>query len=456
MKQIFTLLIASCSLVSCNLYKNYERPEIAERSTQNLFRDAIASDTASFGNMPWREVFTDPQLQTLIGKALTQNTDMKKADLTIEKARIPLTLSKLAYLPSMALAPQGSISSFDGSKATKTYTLPLSVSWEIGSWGNLRNNLKKAGVLEMQAKAGKQATQTAIISAVANLYFTLQMLDAQLQTTNETIVLWKKNVETMEAMQVAAMTTNAAVAQTKANYYELLTTVPTLENSIRQAENALCMLLNEAPHAISRSAFNADCFPQTLSAGVPAQLLSNRPDVRLAELQLASAFYDTNIARSAFYPSLTISGLAGWTNSAGSAVINPAKFIAQAAASVVQPLFAQGKIRGNLQLAKLTEEELTLDFRQTLLTAGQEVSDALSSYQTAIRKQESREKEVEQLQTALSKTEDLFKYTNSTTYLEKLTAQQSLLNAQLSLISDKYARVQAAISLYQALGGGRN
>ena len=457
MKKILFILAGTLVLAGCKSYKNYERPQsIEDTAKEQLFRDVQGTDTMSFGNMPWREVFTDAQLQQLIEKALAQNTDLQKADHNIQKARIGLKVSKLSYLPTLAVAPQGQIASFDGGKATKTYTLPLSLSWELGSWGSLRNNRKKAGVDTLIAAGAKQATQTAIVSAVANLYYTMQMLDEQLRTTNETVVLWKKNVDAMEAMHEAGLTTNAAVAQARANFYELQTTIPTLEHSIRQTENALCVILNEAPHPIARSAFNADAFPADFSTGVPLQLLSSRPDVKIAELQLASAFYNTNIARSAFYPSLTLSGTAGWTNSAGSMVLNPAKFIANAVGSLVQPLFAQGKLRAQYKIAKIEQESLTLDFRNTLLSAGQEVSDALSAYQTAIAKAEKRQLEVEQLEQALDKTLFLFSHGNTTSYLETLTAQQSLLSAQLSLISDKYDKLQAGISLYQALGGGRD
>ena len=457
MKKILFILAGTLVLAGCKSYKNYERPQsIEDTAKEQLFRDVQGTDTMSFGNMPWREVFTDAQLQQLIEKALAQNMDLQKADHNIQKARIGLKVSKLSYLPTLAVAPQGQIASFDGGKATKTYTLPLSLSWELGSWGSLRNNRKKAGVDTLIAAGAKQATQTAIVSAVANLYYTMQMLDEQLRTTNETVVLWKKNVDAMEAMQEAGLTTNAAVAQARANFYELQTTIPTLEHSIRQTENALCVILNEAPHPIARSAFNADAFPADFSTGVPLQLLSSRPDVKIAELQLASAFYNTNIARSAFYPSLTLSGTAGWTNSAGSMVLNPAKFIANAVGSLVQPLFAQGKLRAQYKIAKIEQESLTLDFRNTLLSAGQEVSDALSAYQTAIAKAEKRQLEVEQLEQALEKTLFLFSHGNTTSYLETLTAQQSLLSAKLSLISDKYDKLQAGISLYQALGGGRD
>ena len=455
MKKILFILAGTLVLAGCKSYKNYERPQsIEDTAKEQLFRDVQGTDTMSFGNRPWREVFTDAQLQQLIEKALAQNTDLQKADHNIQKARIGLKVSKLSYLPTLAVAPQGQIASFDGGKATKTYTLPLSLSWELGSWGSLRNNRKKAGVDTLIAAGAKQATQTAIVSAVANLYYTLQMLDEQLRTTKETVNIWRENVRTMELMKTAAMTTEAAVGQSRANLLQLEASVPALESNIRQTENALCALLHETPHPISRGVFNADGFPSSFSTGVPAQLLSNRPDVRAKEMQLANAFYTVNAARAAFYPSLTISGQGAWTNNAG-AIINPGKILASAVASLTQPIFANGMLRANLKVSKLQLEDAQLQFEQALLNAGQEVSNALMQYQSATAQEATMQQQVATLTHTLEQTQLLFKHTNNTSYLQVLTAQQSLIQAQLSLISYKFDKVQAAISLYQALGGGR-
>ena len=463
MKRQILFILGGCALLSsCHLYRSYERP--ADMSNiEGLYRDTASvtgalavADTANFGNLPWREVFTEPQLQALIEQALVANVDIKKAEMNIEKMKAGLRISKLAYIPSFAFAPDGQIASFDGHKATKTYKLPFAATWDFGSMGSLRNTKKQAEAQLAMTKAAKQATQTAIIAGVANMYYTLEMLDEQLITTNSTIVLWKKNVEAMEAMKEAGMTTEVAVAQTKANYYELLASVPKLESSIRQIENSLCVLLSEAPHTIERGQFSANPLASQLSVGLPMQLLSNRPDVQIAEYNLAANFYKLNIARSAFYPSLKLSGVAGWTNSAGAAVINPAKFIASALGNIVQPLFANGKLMANLKISKLDVEAAELDFRQALLKAGQEVSDALDNYQAASEQQVLREQKVDELQKAVDNIQLLFQYDNKTSYLETLTAQQTLLSGQLALINDKYAKVQSAISLYQALGGGRN
>lgn len=460
MKKIIFPLISVALLTSCGIFKNYKRPEAFANVTENIYRDTTSmtavletADTANFGNTPWREVFTDPKLQALIEKVLVSN-DMQKADMNIEKAKAYLTISKLAYIPSLVFAPSGELTSIDHSKAVQTYTLPISASWNIGSFGSLHNAKKYAKSNLFMAKAAKQATQTALIAAVAQMYYTLQMLDEQYTTAFETSKLWEKNVEAMKAMKEAGMVNNAAVAQASANYHTLCATLPTLQNSIRQTENALCVLLAEAPHAIDRNAFGTYDFPESMQVGIPVQLLSNRPDVRIAEAQLAAAFYNVNIARSKFYPSITISGVAGWTNNVG-AVVNPGKLLLNAAASLAQPLFMNGQLVANLKVSKLDYEAAALDFHDAVLKAGAEVSNALSDFQTAHLQQQEREKQVQALETATEETLLLFQHSNTTTYLETLTAQQGLLSAKMSLITDKYNKLNAGINLYKALGGGR-
>lgn len=447
-------------LVSCNLYKNYERPEVINNTIEGIYRDTASAngilaeaDTTNFGNTPWREVFTDTKLQNLIEKALV-NFDMQKADMNIQKAKSGLNVAKLAYIPSVVFAPSGELTSFDHAKAMQTYTLPLSASWEIGSWGSLHNTHKWAKQSLILANAAKQATQTATIAAVAQMYFTLQMLDEQLLTTTETLKLWKKNVETMEAMFNAGYITNAAVAQSKANFENLQASVPALHNSIRKTENALCILLNEAPHAVERNRFEKTTFPEEMSAGIPMQLLSNRPDVKIAELNLAMAFYNVNEARAQFYPNIKISGVAGWTNSVG-AIVNPGKLLLNAAASMAQPVFMNGRLHANLKVKKLDYEAASLDFQKAVLNAGQEVSNALSTYQTTTKQMKHREEQVKLMKTASEETQTLFTHGGGVSYLETLTAQQGLLSAQMNLITDKYNQLVAGVELYKALGGGR-
>lgn len=291
MKKIFPIIGCTLLMTGCTgIYKNYECPESLSQGIDSLYRNTtenvVKADTASYGNTPWQEVFTDPQLQALINKALANNTNLLNADLNIQQIQAGLKMERLAYYPSIAFQPQGSMSSWDFNKASKTYAFPIAASWQFGSMGTIRNTKKQYEMNLEMTKAAKQAARTSIIANVANLYYTLQMLDEQLKTTQATIDIWAENVRAMEAMKEGGMTNQAAVSQTKANYYKLLSTVPTLKNSISQTENALCTLLCEAPHSISRGTFNADAFPAQYSVGMPVQLLANRPDVHAAEMKV--------------------------------------------------------------------------------------------------------------------------------------------------------------------------
>ena len=465
-RHLYILLVCGIILPSCRhykgLYSDYVRPDSLTVPT-NLYRSTLldsihllATDTVSFGSMPWREVFTDRHLQQLIERALTENTDIRKADLNIRKAEQGLRISRVAFLPQISFNPQGTVNSFDFGKAVTTYSVPIQASWQVDIFGTLRNTKKQAEMGLYQTRAAKQAAQTAIICAVANLYYTLEMLDEQLATTRATAELWKKNVEAMEIMWQAGWANAAAVSQTKANLLSILTNIPAMENSIRQAENALCTLLHEPSQEVTRGILSDVHFPARLSAGLPLQLLYNRPDVRAAELQMAYAYYGVLGARGAFYPQLTLSGSIGWTNNAG-VIVNPGKILASFVGGLTQPLIGllpNSKLRANLELAKIEQELASLNFQQRLLDAGNEVNDALSAYQTATQRIKEQTNLVGELEQAVEQTEYIFRTDSSVSYLETLAAQQNLLQARLNLVSSQFDKIQAAISLYQALGGG--
>lgn len=375
--------------------------------------------------------------------------------LQVDQAEAQLKAARLAYTPSVALAPTGGVSSFDKGKGQWTWTAPVSASWEIDLFGRLLNSKRGAKAALMQTQEYKQAVQTQVISTIANYYYTLLMLDKQLAITEETSISWKKSVETMKSLKENTTTTNeAAVVQSEANSYMIEATIPDLKQQIREMENALCMLLHQAPQQISRGTLDEQNFPDIMQAGVPVQLLSNRPDVKAAEMTLAAAYYNTNVARSAFYPSISLSGTFGWTNSAGGMIVNPGKMIASAVGSLTQPIFNKGTNLANLRIAKAQQESALISFQQSILNAGSEVSNALFLYQAAKDKMVQREKQIEALEKSVEYTQELLMY-GSSTYLEVLTAQQSLLNAQLSDVSDAFQQIQAVINLYHALGGGR-
>lgn len=453
-------ILLATTLNSCHIYKKYERPDM---DVQGLFRDTVsvtdtlAADSLNIGDLPWTDIFTDPILQDLIRQGLENNSDLRTAMLQVEAAQASFRASQLAFLPSINLTPQASVSSFDGNlhfggRSTWSWSAPVSASWEIDIFGRVLNSKRNAKAALMQGKAYQQAVRTQLIATIANGYYTLLMLDKQLAITEETALLWQQSVETMKSMKEAGMTNEAAVAQSEANCYAIEASIPALKQQIRETENTLSTLLYQAPQTIKRGSFDEQTLPEILHAGVPVQMLANRPDVQAAEMSLAAAYYTTNIARSAFYPNLVISGSAGWSNQNGT--VNPAQILLSAAASLVQPIFNQGSNIANLKAAKAQQEIAAINFQQTILNAGQEVSDALYAYQSNKDILSQRTQQIDALQRAVESTESLMKLGTST-YLEVLTAQQSLLSAQLSEVSDSYQCMVAVISLYHALGGGR-
>ncbi|MCD8265129.1 MAG: TolC family protein [Tannerellaceae bacterium] len=447
------LIIGSVAwLTGCGLYKPYNRPEI---QTDGLYGAAYeTADTTSLASLEWQELFTDPYLQELIVDGLSNNTDLQTTYWRVKQAEATLTTSKLAFLPSFFFTPEGNLSSFDGGTATKTYNVSVVASWEIDVFGKLQNAKKRSKAAYLQSLEYRQAVRTQLIAAIANHYYLLLMLDTQYDITVQTAAIWKESVETMRAMKEAGMTTEAAVAQTEGTYFSIEASVHDLYQQIIETENSLALLLGELPRHYERGTLREQQLPLKLMAGVPLQLLTNRPDVKSAELSLIQAHYATNEARASLYPSITLSGLAGWTNSAGTYIVNPGKILLNAAASLTQPLFNKGLNRAQVKIAEAQRQEAILSFQQTLLNAGVEVNNALTQYQTARDKQVLRAQQVASLETAVESTELLMTH-GSTTYLEILTARQTLLSAQLSQVSDRFNEIQSVISLYHALGRGR-
>ncbi|SHH02534.1 MULTISPECIES: TolC family protein [Bacteroides] len=456
--KLITLSVSCLLLSSCGIYTTYERPSDINTDGlygQDLNEEAVAVDTASIASLSWRELFTDSHLQTLIEHALQSNTDLLSAQQRIKEAEATLSSAKLAYLPSFMLTPQGGVSSFDKSKGSWTYTGIASASWEIDIFGKLTNAKRRSKALYLQSLEYEQAVSTSLIANVANLYYTLLMLDEQYRISEETAVNWRESVRTMRAMMAAGMTNEASVSQSEANCRQVEASLLDLKQQIKEVENSLSILLGEVPGGIERGHLAGQDFPEELTVGVPLQLLSRRPDVKSAELSLASAFYSTNAARSAFYPSITLSGTAGWTNSAGNMIINPGKLLLSAVGALTQPLFNKGLNIAQLKIAKAQQEEAKLAFQQALLNAGSEVNNALTQVQTARGKTELRTGQITSLENAVRSTQLLMQHGTST-YLEVLTAQQSLLSAQLTQVADRFDEIQGIINLYQALGGGRD
>ena len=447
-------MFVAAGLSGCHIYKAYQRPEaIMPDSLYRQSEVAADADSVSLASLSWRQLFTDPMLQDLIETGLENNTDLNIARLKVEEAEAMLMTSRLSYLPSVTLSPQGSVSGLAGEKATKTYNLAASAEWEIDVFGKVLNAKRGAKAVLEQSEAYRQAVQTQLVATIANSYYSLLMLDKQLDITRQTAETWCENVHAMEVLKRAGQTTEMAVAQTRASQLSAEASVLSLERQINEMENSLSVLLGMTPQKIERSTLDSQEFPDSLSVGVPLQLLSRRPDVKQSEAELAAAYYATNVARAAFYPSITLSGSAGWTNSAGAAVLNPAQWLLSAVGSIVEPLFNKGQNMANLKVAKAQQEEALLSFRQSLLDAGAEVNNALTQWQTARARIVLDEQQSESLRSALRSSELLMRH-SSQNYLEVLTARQTLLQAELNATADRFDEIQGVINLYHALGGG--
>lgn len=457
MRKITCITIICINMVllsSCHIYRNYQRPD--NLPTDSLFRDADnqpVTDSLSLGDLPWQEIFQDTLLQQYIRYGLEHNTDMQTALLRVDQAKAQLTAAKLSFLPSLTLSPQGTLTSTAGSKTVKTYELPVQASWEIDLFGNLRNAKKGTQATLLQQQAYQQAVRSELIAGIANTYYSLLMLDEQVAISQSTLEVWKEQVRTMEARMKVGEETENAVTQARASLYELEATHNDLLRQQRETENSLCTLLGMTSRSLERGTLDKQIFPETLPTGIPVRLLSRRPDIVQAEMTLANAYYTTNQARSAFYPNLNLSGSAGWTNALGQAVTNPGDWTLSAVASLTQPLFNRGKLISNLRVSKDEEQIALLNYRQALLDAGQEVNDALYATESAGRSLESHRKQCRELERTVQTSEALYR-TGNATYLELLTARQSLLNARLNVVTDSFTQCQAVINLYQALGGG--
>ena len=457
-KNIIPFAASALMLVSCGIYNKYERPEV---NAQGLIRDVqsdtdtlAVADTTSFGNLPWRQVFTDPQLQSLIETALTHNTDYLNTALNVKMVEAQLTMAKLAFLPSVAFTPQGTIASWDGNKATKTYSLPVSASWSLDLFGNLLNVKRSTQMQLLGMKDYQLVVKTKLITNVANMYYTLLMLDRQLEILNSMSELTQDTWRIMKLQKDLGRANETSVQSAEASHYGVLTNLADMKRQIREVENSLSLILGQPAQAIARGKLADQQLPSEFSTGVGIQLLANRPDVHYAEMSLASCFYNTQQARSNFYPHITISGTGAFTNNGGGGIVNPGKWLLSAVGSLVQPIFQNGRLVAGLKVAKYQQEQAFNTWQQAVLSAGAEVSNALVKYNSSEEMSQLDAKRVDVLTKNVDMTRELFK-SSSATYLEVISAQSNLLNAQISKVTDDFSKMQAVVSLYSALGGGR-
>ena len=444
MKKILIITLLLSSLTSCGLYKQYEREDM--HFVDSLYRRmSVPTDSVSTASVSWDVMFTDPYLQDWIKTGLEYNTDLNIARLKVSEAEAALLAARWALLPGADFNMQGGLPG--------QFSASIGASWQADIFGSLRNAKRKAQAALEQSEAYRQAVQTQLVATIANSYYTLLMLDEQLNISTRTMKTWDESIRTLEALKRAGKTNEAAVLQAKANKLSVEANILTLEKEILAVENSMCALLGLVPMPITRGTLTEQQLPQTLSAGVPAELLSRRPDVRQAELALAQTFYSVNSARASFYPNISLSGALGWTTGNGNIVLDPGSLITNLIASVTQPIFGRGINRARLQTAQAQHEQAAYWFRQSLLDAGVEVNNALTMWQTAQKRLELGKKQIVNLQAAVWNTQLLMKHGNAD-YLEVLTAQKNLLQAELTEASDRFDEIKSVINLYQALGGG--
>lgn len=456
---IMIMISAAAVLSSCGIYNKYERPEV---NAKGVVRDVVSaadtlavSDTVSFGNLPWRSVFTDPRLQSLIEHGLSHNTDMQNAALNVKMVEAQLMASKLAFVPSFSFSPQGVISSWDGNKAVKTYSLPVNASWSVDLFGNLLNQKRSAQMALLATKDYQLVVKTNLIANIANMYYTLMMLDRQLEIVDGMSELTKETWDMMKLQKELGRAKETGVQSAEANHYSVLAQAEDLKRQIRSTENSLSLLIGQPAQRIARGRLAEQSLPSDLSTGVAFSMLNNRPDVHYAEMTLAQCFYDVQTARSRFYPNITISGSGAYTNNSGAGIVNPGKMLLNAVGSLVQPIFMNGQLKAGLKVAKAQQEQAYNNWQNAILSAGSEVSNALVLYNSSAEKARLEQKQIESLTLNVQHTKDLFKMGNSS-YLEVIGAQQSLLNAELSKVQDDFFKMQAVVNLYYALGGGRD
>ena len=459
----------SLLLTGCGVYDKYtqknEAPADAFGTTQDI---NVASNGNSLANMSWREFFTDPVLQSLIDMVLTHNTDVNSARIAVEKSEASLKMARMAYLPSLYFSPQGTMAKFDDNPWSKTYNLPLQLSMDVDVFGSLTNKKRAANAVLLQAQMREEAIRTNLISTTAQQYYMLQVLDRQLEILTQTDSLWNASLEMQKTLWENGKAYSTAVNQMESSYLNVKAQIVDTRRNIRATENAICRLLAIAPQHINRNKWGSSALhhpdakgntgqrmfdTQFLKIGVPASMLELRPDIRMANHAMEEAFYNTQAARSAFFPSITLNGTGGWINSAGAAVVNPGKLLLSFVGSLTQPIFARGRLKANLKINQLTEEDLLQRYAQTVVDAGNQVNEAMADCQAAREKHQFYSRQVEVLHEAYTGTHELMD-NGKASYLEVLTAQESLLNAQLSEATNMYKGAQAVIALYIALGGG--
>lgn len=455
-KNIILIAGLAAVLYSCSTPRHFTRETV---NTNGLYGNLATTDSVTLADKPWHELFTETYLQKLIEEGLNNNPDLQIAIQKVMQAEAYFSQSKAAMLPGISAKGTGTYvrnpeSIYpDGPREVNNFQLGAEASWEVDLWGKLRSSKRSAYANLLASDAGKKAVETRLISSIATAYYSLAGLDAKLAITRQTVKNNIDLVETIKVLKESGRVTGAAIVQSEAARYAAEVTIPDLEQQIRETENTLCLLLGRAPGTIERGKIDEQTLSSVLQTGVPAQLLDNRPDVMQAEFAVMSAYETTNSARAYFYPALTLTASTGFAATDLDQLLDPKSFAANVIGGLTQPLFNKKVNTTRLKVAQAQQEEALINFRNTLLKAGQEVHNAMGSYESSVQKIALRQLQLEALNKSVDYTKELLTY-GSATYTEVLNAQTSLLSAQLSSVNDQLQQLNAVVTLYRALGGG--
>lgn len=458
--KITLLLLTAIVMQSCFVAKDYKRPDV---KTDNLYRsEKVSTDTLSLANVSWDKIFTDPILQAYIKKGLENNYDVRIAMQNLAAAQATMLQGKAGFFPTLTatadwthqeLSKNSQMGAIVSNTSVDQYQLTETLSWEADIWGKIRSNKRGTKASYLQTNAANQAIKTQMIASIASAYYQLLAVDEQIKVAEKTLVNRDKSIETIKALKKAGNVTEVGVKQTEAQKYATELIIADLKNNSILLENTLSVLIGQAPTKIKRSTFESQKLQPAITLGVPANLLRNRPDVIAAEYNLINNFEMTNVAKSSFYPSLKVTATGGLQSIDIQKWLSANSIFANVVTGLTQPIFNQRQIKTKYEIAKANQKKAYLQFEQSLLTAGKEVSDALAQYNNETYKISVREKQVESLTKASSYSDELLTY-GLANYLEVLTSKNDALNAQLNLVDNKYQQYKAIIQLYRALGGG--
>lgn len=471
MKKILILCLAAVVMTGCKTGKGvlstYKKENVVteqDLNTDSIFGDdltaeALGGDATGLGGLKWRELFTDPVLQALIERVLAQNTDIVNADFQLQEVEHALKAAKLAFAPSVSLNLNGASTrpwdpynryTFNN---TLSYGIAMTLGWQNVNFLALRNAKKGAEISKQQMQYAKQAIQAQLVANTATMYYTLAQLDEQIVLMTQTRDNWAEYLRMEKLLMDAGQSNIAVVSSIEATYWNICQSLVTLKDHVKILENGLTTLMSERPQKITRTALDTFHAPKVIAAGLPINVLRRRPDVNMDEMKLAKAFYDVNQARSAFFPSLTLTATGEFTNNSGAGIVNPGIMIGQAVAALAQPIFANGQLRARLRISKEEFNIAKNNFVNSMITAGNEVNTAMVKVHSAEEMKELIDKQVKALETSYDANRKLYA-NSSANYLNVITAHNNLLSARMEQIANRMESISATVELYQALGGG--